>query len=82
MSKRPIPHYGVHRRLRAQVLAEERACWICGLPGTPADPLTLDHVLARANGGVHSRANARAAHRSCNSAKGAGPPRRLGYRVI
>lgn len=82
MSKRPIPDYGAHRRLRAQVLAEERLCWICGGPGTPDDPLTLDHVIARANGGTHVRPNGRAAHRSCNSARGAGPPRRLGYRVV
>jgi len=27
-----------HRRIRAEVLAEETACWICGGQGTTADP--------------------------------------------
>lgn len=77
-----IPDRAAHNRLRAQVLAEERVCWICRKPGTPDDPLTLDHVLSRARGGQHTRANGRAAHLSCNSAKADGEPRQLGYRVV
>jgi hypothetical protein len=34
-----------HRKVRAQVLAEETVCWICGNPPTEYDPLTLDHVV-------------------------------------
>ena len=61
---------GPHRRMRAQVLAEEHLCWICGKPAQPNDPLTYDHLLSRADGGDNSRANARAAHGSCNSRRG------------
>jgi 5-methylcytosine-specific restriction endonuclease McrA len=60
-----------HRRIREQVLAEERLCWICGGHGTEDDPLTADHVLARVAGGRNVRANYRAAHASCNSRRGA-----------
>ena len=60
-----------HRRMRAQVLAQEHHCWICGKPGSNDDPLTYDHVIARTDGGDNSRANARAAHASCNSRRGA-----------
>ena len=59
------------RGATGQVLAEETMCWVYGEPGTPDDPLTLDHVIARALGGETTRANARAAHRSCNSRRGA-----------
>ena len=80
--KAPIPGYRQYRRVRAAVLAEERVCSLCGRLGTPAEPLTtVDHVLARANGGTHARGNLRAAHRSCNSAKGAGAPCVTGLRV-
>jgi 5-methylcytosine-specific restriction endonuclease McrA len=61
-----------HRRIRQQVLAEEKSCWICGGHGTADDPLTADHVVARADGGRNVRANYRAAHASCNSRRGGG----------
>ena len=54
-----------------QTLREETHCWICGEPGSPADPLTADHLLAVAAGGPSSRSNLRAAHLSCNSRRGA-----------
>lgn len=60
-----------HKRMRAQVLSEEHVCWICGKPAAPDDPLTYDHVVPRRNGVDNSRANARAAHASCNSRAGA-----------
>ena len=60
-----------YRSLRKQVLAEERACWICGHPARLGDPLTVDHVLPLALGGVNHRSNLRAAHSSCNSGRGA-----------
>ena len=59
-----------HRRVRAQVLREETTCWICGRPGSPGDPLTADHIDARADGGTNTRENMRAAHASCNSRRG------------
>ena len=59
------PH---HRRLRAFVLARDRyVCGLCGKPG--AD--TLDYIKPLALGGQQTEANARAAHRSCNSRAGA-----------
>ena len=55
---------------RAVVLAEEHACWVCGQPPTPDDPLVADHVVPRAQGGTDARDNLRAAHRSCNGRRG------------
>ena len=56
-------------------------CQICGV-STPkklrgsCDPRApeLDHVVALANGGEHSRANTQCACRRCNGLKGAGKP--------
>ena len=55
----------------AQCLAEEDTCWLCGGDPTPSDPLTADHVVPRCCGGSHHRSNLRAAHKSCNSSRGA-----------
>jgi hypothetical protein len=41
-------------------------CWLCG--GRDAD--TVDHVVARANGGTDDDSNLRAAHKRCNDQKG------------
>jgi 5-methylcytosine-specific restriction endonuclease McrA len=58
----------------------ERDGWRCHLCGEGIDPTlsgrdrmgpTLDHVIPLAEGGEHSYANVAAAHRSCNSRKGA-----------
>lgn len=57
----------------------ERDGWICGICGDPvdqhADPQTdwapsLDHVVPLSQGGDHSYANSRTAHRWCNSVRG------------
>jgi 5-methylcytosine-specific restriction endonuclease McrA len=54
--------------------------WMCRLCGgevdrtrPSADPMapTLDHVIPRAQGGPHTRANTQLAHRVCNQRKGA-----------
>lgn len=57
-------------------------CMLCGkntperLMGTNHnDAPTLDHIVALANGGDHSRANTQCACRICNSTKSDGPPR-------
>ena len=51
-----------------KVLARDHyVCHICGEPG--AD--TVDHLEARARGGDSTPTNLAAAHRSCNSLKGA-----------
>lgn len=66
-----------HREIRAQVLATETACWICGKPGTDADPLTADHLVPIADGGRNVRSNYRAAHETCNKRRGATPVERV-----
>lgn len=56
----------------------ERDAWICGLCGRPIDQTlkypdrmsaSLDHVVPISKGGQHTRANAQAAHYTCNSSK-------------
>lgn len=66
-----------HDRIRAQVLAEEDACVLCGelvdksLAGTHPQGPTAHHVHARAHGGANVRANYRLAHKRCNEQAGA-----------
>jgi 5-methylcytosine-specific restriction endonuclease McrA len=68
-----MPRRGwAHERASRQVRLEETSCWICGEPAKPGDPLTGDHIVPRINGGQDVRGNMRAAHRSCNSRRGAG----------
>jgi 5-methylcytosine-specific restriction endonuclease McrA len=72
------PRGAEHRRARRQVLSEEQICWLCGEPGRPDDPLSADHVIARAAGGADHRSNFRAAHLSCNKRRGTRPPQKQG----
>lgn len=60
-----------YRKVAERVLAEETLCWMDGLPARDDDPLTVDHLVPRSQGGTHERGNLRAAHRSCNSRRGA-----------
>lgn len=46
-------------------------CWICGGQATADDPFTADHLIPLSKGGTHSADNLAAAHRSCNSRRGA-----------
>ncbi len=72
-SEHAIPRRGwAHERASRQVRFEELSCWICGQPAKPGDPLTGDHIVPRIHGGQDVRENLRAAHRSCNSRRGAG----------
>lgn len=66
-----------YRRLCATVRAQGDPCWWCGhdidrtLPATDAWSWTLDHALPLSRGGsLLDPANARSAHRRCNSARG------------
>lgn len=59
-----------HQRLAKQVLSEEKACWYCGGLARPDDPLEVDHVVPRSEGGPTVRSNLRAAHASCNRGRG------------
>jgi hypothetical protein len=61
------------RKLRAEVLAEEPDCWICGWRINPAVPNpeylspSVDHVVPLVEGGHPTdRSNLRAAHLGCN----------------
>lgn len=66
-----------HRKARAQTLREEHICWLCGQPGTAADPLTADHIIPRAHGGIDHRDNMRAAHASCNKKRSTHTPEKI-----
>lgn len=66
-----------YRRLQARVFAEETHCWQClrwvdpDLPPNHDWARSLDHVIPLALGGDPlDRANARLAHRWCNTSKG------------
>jgi 5-methylcytosine-specific restriction endonuclease McrA len=66
-----------YRRLVADLKRRGDPCWLCGCPIPPGldarHPMsfTLDHVVPLSRGGpLLDPANARAAHRRCNSAKG------------
>ena len=66
-----------YRTLCAEVRARREPCWLCGhnidltLPATDAWSFTLEHVIPLDKGGdLLDPANARSAHRRCNSAKG------------
>ncbi len=65
-----------YRRLRKRIYATYRTCWLCGttvdqtLPPNHRMARTLDHVTPLNKGGdLLDPANARLAHRTCNSAR-------------
>lgn len=70
-ASRRLGHH--HHTIRAQVIAEESHCGICGLPvdktlpGTHPDGPTVDHIIRRRDGGPNARSNYRLAHQRCNS---------------
>lgn len=62
------PDTRARRLMRARVLTRDHGiCWLCGQPG--AD--TIDHIVPLSQHGADTDNNLRAAHRSCNSARGA-----------
>lgn len=70
------------RRLRANLAAEHRPCWICGQPidytapaGHP-DAFEADHRIPRSLAPhlAEDPANLEAAHRRCNRQRGTQPP--------
>lgn len=62
-------------RVRARVLARDHG--VCGYCGAPAT--TVDHVVAKANGGTDDPSNLIACCKPCNSTKGARVMTRLAY---
>jgi 5-methylcytosine-specific restriction endonuclease McrA len=65
-----------YRKARAEILATESVCYICGKPVdvtikdkyNPLAP-TVDHIIPLAKGGTNERENLALAHRQCNMAK-------------
>ena len=53
----------------AKLRARQKHCHICGKRFTKADPATIDHVIALADGGRHDPSNIALAHLSCNCSK-------------
>jgi 5-methylcytosine-specific restriction endonuclease McrA len=50
---------GEWRKLREQVIAAHPYCSICGHTGTKDNPLSLDHILPRSQGGTDALSNLR-----------------------
>lgn len=65
-----------HDRLARQCIAAQPHCVWCGTAGTPDNPLTGGHVVARAEGGRAEPGNYRTECRHCGSREGG----RLGAR--
>jgi 5-methylcytosine-specific restriction endonuclease McrA len=72
------PVYWVPEAVRLGVYARDGyICWLCGHPTDPSLDKndnrfpSLDHVIPRSQGGDHSPANLRCAHRQCNARRGA-----------
>ena len=71
------------RRLRAQILAEEDVCHICGLlvdtelPHLDPWAAVIDEIIPVSKGGnPYDRDNCRLAHRRCNGRRGDGTRQR------
>lgn len=69
--KRAAVPYSFTRAEESKLRALQTLCHICEKKFTKADPATLDHVVALANGGLHIASNIALAHLSCNSRKNA-----------
>lgn len=70
---------GAHARMSAEFKRLNLPCVDCGMRGTPANPITAGHIVARANGGRSDPTNYVPQCRSCNSKQGTGgPPRGRG----
>jgi 5-methylcytosine-specific restriction protein A len=57
-------------RLVAKAKERQPFCSVCGHTGSPDNPLTGDHILAKARGGANILENIDIKCRSCNSRKG------------
>lgn len=63
----PDIHSSEWRETRLRILIRDNyTCYICGGPGA----MSVDHVIARYNGGTDDDSNLAAAHSLCNSRKG------------
>jgi 5-methylcytosine-specific restriction protein A len=69
-SARERGYDGAYRRARAHVLARQPWCGVCRHTGSPANPLTADHITPLSKGGTNDVSNLRTYCRSCNSRRG------------
>jgi 5-methylcytosine-specific restriction endonuclease McrA len=70
--KLPSHHHTVLLNTRAVLARDDYTCGYCGLTGLTTGPNgngTMDHVKARANGGLHTWANVTASCKKCNLKK-------------
>lgn len=65
-----IPRDWEHQRNRKAIITSTTVCAADGRPGTPEDPLELDHILPVSMGGTNARSNLQVLHRSENRRKG------------
>jgi 5-methylcytosine-specific restriction endonuclease McrA len=71
-------------RIRCETEAGVRPagrCYLCHEPGDERDPLEVDHVIPRAQGGTDDRSNLHAGHRLCNRRRGQGADGRSRHRL-
>lgn len=60
---------GVHAAMSRYYKSTDAPCVICGRRGTPANPITAGHIIARSKGGTNDPANYQPECRSCGSKK-------------
>ena len=68
-NRRREAYGGDYPKRRAEQIERSPVCERCGERGTPANPLSADHVVPVARGGA--RGKLRTLCRRCNSARGA-----------
>jgi HNH endonuclease len=54
-----VRYDAAYRATREHVLREEDRCWLCYQPGDERDPLEVEHVVPKAQGGTDDRSNLR-----------------------
>jgi len=65
--QQPSVHTAEWNKTRNRIIKRDRGiCWLCGGLGANS----VDHIIARANGGTNDDSNLRAAYSVCNSRKG------------
>jgi len=75
MNKNDFIHSNAWRHIRAQVIAHESICYLCGKPvdktiKTGIMAPSVDHIISRNSGGELSNiSNLHLVHRGCNSKK-------------
>jgi hypothetical protein len=61
---------GDHARMSRHYKDTNAACVHCQQTGTPTNPITAGHIIARSRGGTNDPSNYQPECRTCNSRKG------------